>query len=420
MANNLQSIRKHTRLDFTPLNLSCSILCDTPDAPVVQVANSASGEYEPNREGDYGTPTILRPEVRVNDVDKVFQEGVINARLSLDSIRWYVNSELIENVSDFKNKYSILTTEDETRGSLVIRKNVAPSEKYALSFAAKFEDTRTGVIYEVTSSNQILLCSSSIADDKVDCSVDTPTIVYNPLNDTLLQYEYDVAHGNATAGQRSKYLTGAAYERTVTVSYSVGASIQKTLPTDVTMRLCKLGSTTAITANSEANPEVMAISYPSVKFDLRLIDSAEYEVQFVKESKVVCKATIGISRKMEQLTEILINRGADIVVGQTEYFNDCTLKLGNRMIDYPELYYVIQWYTQSRTKNSAGNYVWNDAIAWQLGTKMECDVADTGIGTTKNDAYFDIWVEAEEVGAYSLLTDESGNILTDGTDMLIG
>jgi hypothetical protein len=143
-------------------------------------------------------------------------------------------------------------------------------------------------------------------------------------------------------------------------------------------------------------------------------------VQFVKESKVVCKATIGISRKMEQLTEILINRGADIVVGQTEYFNDCTLKLGNRMIDYPELYYVIQWYTQSRTKNSAGNYVWNDAIAWQLGTKMECDVADTGIGTTKNDAYFDIWVEAEEVGAYSLLTDESGNILTDGTDMLIG
>jgi hypothetical protein len=64
--------------------------------------------------------------------------------------------------------------------------------------------------------------------------------------------------------------------------------------------------------------------------------------------------------------------------------------------------------------------VWNDAIAWQLGTKMECDVADTGIGTTKNDAYFDIWVEAEEVGAYSLLTDESGNILTDGTDMLIG
>ena len=77
MANQkrtFQSERKHTRLDFSPLNLTCELVCITPDAPTAQTANTALGQYEPDRSI---TPTIIRPQTTVNDPDGIDRKSVV-------------------------------------------------------------------------------------------------------------------------------------------------------------------------------------------------------------------------------------------------------------------------------------------------------------------------------------------------------
>ncbi len=415
-----KSDRKHTRVSFTPLDVSCSLVCVTPQSPCSQAANSLNGEYEPNREGDSGTPCVVWPETKVNDRDGIFPAGAVNGRFDLDSIIWYVNDKPISEVSAFTGKYEVIQTANEDRGSLIIRKNVAPSEEYSLSFVAKFEDWRTGTIMTVKSENEMVLKSTDKGDNSVSCSVDTPSIHYDPLEDGLLKYEYLVGKGVVADGSRASYINGKAYERSVNVVFCVGDVKQSTLPTGVSMRLVRKGTTTAITANTESSPEVMGISYPTVKFDLRLIDRSEYEVQFLKGGKIICQDSIGVVRRMQQVQRAFPNKGADIIHGQIMYFNDATVMLNDKAVDYPELYYLIEWFTQARVWDATnGVYKWATPIARQFGERMECEVNSLGIGKTKNDSYFSAYFDVTEDDACQLLADESGVAMTDENGVLL-
>lgn len=408
--NTFQSKRGHTRVKFEPLNVSCSLVCLTPQSPMAQVINTTLSpiEYEPDRSD---TPTLILPEVRAIDLDNVFQHGAVNQYLTLDSLEWTVDGKSINSVWTEGVDYEIIKTEDDTRGALKVFKNLGANEKAVLHFKGKFFDWRTGIIIDVESGDEALICTDK-GENIMQCHIDKPVIEYDPLFDDLLLYDYKKAREISVYGSRADYINGKSFEQTINVVLTDGTTECATLPDGISMKLVKLGSDTALVANSEENPEVMAISYPNIKFDMRLINKADYEVQFLKDSTIICRATIGLhtSCTMPVLGQGAI--GSDIAASQKEYFNSVLLNLADRQVEYPELYYLIQWFTQAKY-NDNGTWKYAAQKTWQRGVNMSAPVADLGIGLTQNNSFFDFWFELEAHKPCQLLTDENGLILTD-------
>ena len=408
--NTFQSKRGHTRVKFEPLNVSCSLVCLTPQSPMAQVINTTLSpiEYEPDRSD---TPTLILPEVRAIDLDNVFQHGAVNQYLTLDSLEWTVDGKSINSVWTEGVDYEIIKTEDDTRGALKVFKNLGANEKAVLHFKGKFFDWRTGIILDVESGDEALICTDK-GENIMQCHIDKPVIEYDPLFDDLLLYDYKKAREISVYGSRADYINGKSFEQAINVVLTDGTTECATLPDGISMKLVKLGSDAALVANSEENPEVMEISYPNIKFDMRLIDKADYEVQFLKGSTMVCRATIGLhtSCTMPVLGQGAI--GSDIAASQKEYFNSVLLNLADRQVEYPELYYLIQWFTQAKY-NDNGTWKYATQKTWQRGVNMEAAVADLGIGLTQNNSFFDFWFELEAHKPCQLLTDENGLILTD-------
>lgn len=408
--NTFQSKRGHTRVKFEPLNVSCSLVCLTPQSPMAQVINTTLSpiEYEPDRSD---TPTLILPEVRAIDLDNVFQHGAVNQYLTLDSLEWTVDGKSINSVWTEGVDYEIIKTEDDTRGALKVFKNLGANEKAVLHFKGKFLDWRTGIILDVESGDEALICTDK-GENIMQCHIDKPVIEYDPLFDDLLLYDYKKAREISVYGSRADYINGKSFEQTINVVLTDGTTECATLPDGISMKLVKLGSDAALVANSEENPEVMAISYPNIKFDMRLIDKADYEVQFLKDSTIICRATIGLhtSCTMPVLGQGAI--GSDIAASQKEYFNSVLLNLADRQVEYPELYYLIQWFTQAKY-NDNGTWKYATQKTWQRGVNMSAPVADLGIGLTQNNSFFDFWFELEAHKPCQLLTDENGLILTD-------
>ena len=408
--NTFQSKRGHTRVKFEPLNVSCSLVCLTPQSPMAQVINTTLSpiEYEPDRSD---TPTLVLPEVRAIDLDNVFQHGAVNQYLTLDSLEWTVDGKSINSVWTEGVDYEIIKTEDDTRGALKVFKNLGANEKAVLHFKGKFFDWRTGIILDVESGDEALICTDK-GENIMQCHIDKPVVEYDPLFDDLLLYDYKKAREISVYGSRADYINGKSFEQTINVVLTDGTTECATLPDGISMKLVKLGSDTALVANSEENPEVMEISYPNIKFDMRLIGKADYEVQFLKGSTMVCRATIGLhtSCTMPVLGQGAI--GSDIAASQKEYFNSVLLNLADRQVEYPELYYLIQWFTQAKY-NDNGTWKYAAQKTWQRGVNMEAAVADLGIGLTQNNSFFDFWFELEAHKPCQLLTDENGLILTD-------
>ena len=411
MSNNtFQSKRGHTRVKFEPLNVSCSLVCLTPQSPMAQVTNStlSPAEYEPDRRY---SPTLVLPEVRVIDLDNVFKHGAANQYLTLDSLDWTVDGNPISSVWKEGVDYEIIKSEDDTRGALKVFKNLGANEKAVLHFKGKFLDWRTGIILDVESGDEALICTDK-GEDIMNCHIDKPVVEYDPLFDDLLLYDYKKAREIPVYGSRDEYINGKSFEQTVNVVLTDGTKECATLPEGISMKLVKLGSDTALVANSEANPEVMEISYPNIKFDMRLIDKADYEVQFLKGSAIICRATIGLHTSCTMPVFGQGTSGADIASSQKEYFNSAILNLADRQVDYPELYYLIQWFTQAKY-NDNGTWKYAAQKSWQRGVNLEAAVADLGIGLTHNNSFFDFWFELEAHKPCQLLTDEDGLILTD-------
>ena len=408
--NTFQSQRGHTRVKFEPLNVSCSLVCLTPQSPMAQVTNAtlSPAEYEPDRRV---SPTLVLPEVRAIDLDNVFQHGAVNQYLTIDSLDWSVDSKPISSVWKEGVDYEIIKAEDDTRGALKIFKNLGANEKAVLHFKGKFLDWRTGIILNVESGDAALTCTDK-GDDIMQCHIDKPVVEYDPLFDELLLYDYKKAREITVQGSRADYINGKSFEQTINVVLTDGTKECATLPDGISMKLVKLGSNTALVANSEANPEVMAISYPNIKFDMRLIDKADYEVQFVKDSTIICRATIGLHTSCTMPVFGQGISGSDIAASQKEYYNSVLLNLADRQVEYPELYYMIQWFTQAKY-NDNGTWKYATQKAWQRGVNMAAPVADIGIGLTQNDSFFDFWFDVNAHKSCQPQTDENGVVLTD-------
>ncbi|OZT04960.1 hypothetical protein [Prevotella sp. 885] len=421
MANKkrtFQSERKHTRLDFSPLVITCELVCTTADSPTAQTANTALGQYEPDRSV---TPTIIRPQTTVNDPDGIYTSGINNHNLASDQHAWFVNGTPIAKVWKEGTDYTIIKDSSDDNGSLKIMRNIVPGEVATLAYQGMFNDFRTGTNYVVNGSGMALTTTDK-GGNKMACSVDCEQLAYDPLKDELALYEYLVAEGIEKAGQRDKFVNGKSYERTVTITLTQGTSTITELPKGMTMRLVERGKNTALAAGTLEHPEIKSVAFPKIGFDMRFTWQQEFEVQFVNASgKVETSAGISLIRDMSYLTQHDVARGNDIVPGQQRYYNYGIFAAGDQPIQYPELYYDIQWWTQARVYDpSTKAYKYAERIERQAGASMECSVESLGIGFEKNLCWFDVSMDIEErepaavltaADAGTVLTDDKGNVL---------
>ena len=413
-----KSERKHTRLDFSPLQTTCELVCITADSPTAQTANTALGQYEPDRSV---TPTIIRPQTTVNDPDGIYTSGINNHNLASDQHAWFVNGTPIAKVWKEGTDYTIIKDTSDDNGSLKIMRNIVPGEVATLSYQGSFNDFRTGTNY-VVNGGGMALTTTDKGGNKIDCSVDCEQLAYDPLKDELALYEYLVAEGIEKAGQRDKFVNGKSYERTVTITLTKGTSTITELPKGMTMRLVERGKSTALAAGTLEHPEIKSVAFPHIGFDMRFTWQKEFEVQFVDASgKVQTSAGISLIRDMSCLTQHDVARGNDIVPGQQRYYNYGIFAAGDQPIQYPELFYDIQWWTQARVYDASTKaYKYAGRIDRQTGESMECSVDSLGIGYEKNLCWFDVSMDIEErdpaavltaADTGTVLTDEKGNVL---------
>ena len=417
--------RGHSRISFPPLTTSCEIRTLTPQSTLTQSYNSLNGEFEPNRNS---SPTFLLPSIRVIDPSGVFPSGGANERLALDSLEWLLDGELISKKwtvtsGSLLNDYEIIKTEDDLRGGLKIYKNIPASEKHTLKFKGKFLDTRTGLVYRVE-SNEVALSCTEKGNDAIACSLDKCEIVYDPFYDKLLLYRYRAAKGisNGSLTEASAIADGKSWKQTVNISVTDGLKTCTALPSGVTMRLVRLGSTTALTANTTSTPEIISIAWNKVVFDCRLIDKNEYEVQLVKGGKIIAKSPISISRQLSMPTDASYMHNADITPSIKVFFDSVIMNVDKYIAEHPQLYWLIQWKTIARIVNETTG-VWSDGAekSWQIGEKLAVNISDLGIGVSVNDCFFSKWVEVSPHKVCQLLANDDNTILLDddGKTMLM-
>lgn len=409
--NVFTSQRRHTRVSFHPLTTSCQLDCLTTDSPTAQTHDiTGSPEFVPNRQL---TPTVIYPLVRCFDPDGIFPSSAANQYIILDTMRWLVNGEPIEDVwqawDGSTGDYEILTSADDSRGTLRVYKNLLPAESATVQFVCQVLDFRTNRIYDI-SSDEKTFTTIDKGEDILALSIDKPEVEYDPLHDDLLLYEHEVSLGISAAGNRANYLNEKAYEQKFTLLLTSGTNRLATLPIGMTMQVVRLvnGQTsTALTPNSESAPELLQAAFPNIKLDMRLIAHNAYEVHIIKNNQVILSVAFSAQTKVSMPSSATPLFGADIPVGRKSYSNSALVNLPDKKVTYPDLYYLIQWHTQAY-----GGSIKN----WQVGKEMVADTDDIGIINTAERSNFDIWFNLVAHDVNELVTDESDVVLTDEND----
>ena len=382
--NVIYSKRQHTRVTFSPLRVSCALRCMTPQSPLTQSVNTylSPVEYEPDRKA---SPTVVMPDIKTIDPDGIFQNGQANELLSLDTMAWYI---------DIKR-----------------RKNIPAGEKHSIKVRGEFLDWRTNIVYNVE-SNELEMSSTDKGEDIYGCSVDRTAIEYDPFYDSLLKEEYLVGKGLLASVSTEAKNDPKNYLQSVNINLTYGLKQLTSVPSGMTSRLVKLGTTTVITANSEANPEVVYATFPKFTFDCRLIEQASYEWQMLSGTKIMARAAFSITRKLTMPSDVKPMYSRDLVPSMNFYDNKVFVSLKDRAVDYPDLLYLIKWNTIARYYNGME---WADGkkLEWQRGENIFAEIKKIGIGNSASNCYFDVEIELEPMPVCELLLDDDGTPLLD-------
>lgn len=423
------SQRSHTRIKFTPLSIQCKLTVLSNESPVTQNYDALTNTFDPNRAL---SPTLILPVVTAIDKDGLLVSTVVNRLLSVDTgdLLWKVNGKPIGEVWGLpsSSNYEINTQASDTRGSLKLYRNIPADESYTLTFVGKFVDWRTGAVIEVQSDN-LLLSTTMAFPDELGLTISTDRFEYDPLQDHKLLYDYLKARITAKEDDYTAALAeltpllsmepGKFYDTELKAFALVGTSTVETAE-DLTelglsVRVVRKGQSTALVPKSADAPELISIEYPVIKFDARQIDENAYVIQLLQGSAVVAQQDFAIIRKLTMPSANWTKPffGTDISAGMEFYRNKAFVARDNSMqIPYPELYYLITWYTQ-RWSQSGATPVYKDAVRWQLGKYLFAEVSRIGIGNNIKESVFDVYFTVEAHAKAERITDENGNYLTD-------
>ena len=376
--------KKRIRREYQPLTTAVSLKILTPASPAGQIYDPENNEYIPDREI---TPLTILPQVFADAADGSWTAHQANRLLA--SMKWYVNNVDIATLPSWAGLYSVESTGD-LRGSITIFRNISVEEKVELHFEAILPDIRTGVNIPIK-TEAILLSTLDKVDDTYELSIgDDPVMKYNPFYDRLLMYDYKVAHG-LDAGERADAIDENAYERTINLLVTKGG---KTVTSGYTVELYRVTGLT-LTPMSEADLEVISINLTSIVFDLRTIEKGDFLILIKEGEKEVARQQCSVVRvypsfSVEPASSVSINPG------ETLHRNYAMVHFNGEIVRIPEPIIRMVWYTDTANITE---------MEWQEGSRAVVELNRTGIGDTYLDDWMDIYIKAEQKGAFYGLTD---------------
>lgn len=376
--------RKRIRREYQPLSTAISLKVLTPASPAGQVYDPVQNEYNPDRSI---TPLTILPQVFADAVDGSWTDHVANRLLA--SMKWFVNGVDIATLPEWAGLYSVEQTGDN-RGAITILRNIPVEEKVELHFDAVIPDMRLGINIPVKTET-ILLSTLDKAEDTYQLSIgDDPVMKYNPFYDKLLMYDYKLANG-MNSGNRADAIDGNAYERTVSLLVTKGAQIVTTGYTVEVYRIT--GQTLSLLTTSD--PEIISISLTAIVFDLRMIEKGDFLILIKEGAKEVARQQCSVARVYPPFS-VEPASGVSINPGETLHLNMAMVHHNGEIVRIPEPILRMVWFTDTANITEK---------EWQEGSKAVIDLTKTGLGDTYLDDWMDIYIAAEQKGAFYMLTD---------------
>jgi hypothetical protein len=373
--------KNRIRRDYEPLTVVCVMRCLTPASPIGQVYNGDDGQYEPNRSL---SPTTILPDIRANAKDGSWKQERVNSLLT--SMVWMVDGVDISTLSEWSGLYTI-TSSDDNKGAITIKKNIPSGTRCALSFKAEFADTRLGINYQIR-SEEVILTTTDKADDNYSLSLDCEgEIRYDQTSDERALYDYQIAHG-LTPTKESGF--EGSYIREIGLS---ARKANKVLTDGYTLEIYKLNGTKEETAGDE----VIELTATKLTLDLRIIDTADYVIKMKVDGKLVTKAQVSVTRLYPSIYCTPTN-GTAILVDDKLRFDKAMVSTDGRVIECPARAVKIVWKTESKT----------GIVTHNEGETTLFELSGTGIGETEDDGWLDVYTEYELKGKYEIATDSNG------------
>lgn len=395
---------------YSPLNVSCHLVCISEGSPLTQVKDSETGLFEPNRTL---SPTVIFPDVNAQADDSSWHMNQCNVLLA--NMKWMVAVSEggkrvfkdITTVSDWQDKYEIIS-EGNYRGAVRIKRNLEASQATALYFKADIPDLRLNSNFPVTSEEVVLNTFEKVGDKYSISLLTADQFEYNPYLDKLLLYEYKVMKQMqaASTDARAACFDGYQYEHSVPFEVHKGV---KTITSGYSVRLCRVGSNNALTQLAVGATEVLSVGNSAVKLDLRVVESADYAIQVVVNGKVVATRQFSISRAYPQLNARLSNTTK--IAASDVFFNTSLLvncgSTGSEL-ECPACCTSILWNTVATNMAASAT----TEHTWNYGDALSVRIENLGLGESVAD-YVRVRYAVKQKPARSFATDKKGNYFTD-------
>ena len=399
----METSKKRIRIDYAPLNVAVSVVNITPNSPVVQVYNGLNNQFEPDRTL---SPTVILPEVVASASDNSWGDPYSNHALA--DMKWFVNGVDISTIVDWENLYTIHQS-GSLRGAISIKRNLSPGEQVSLHFEGVLADTRLGVNIPIKTEPIVLSCSDKSQDMYSLGIGDDQIIQYNPFKDKLFMYEYKVAQGIIAASSAAQTAANDenSYNRAIPIYLFSG---DKAVTSGYTVKLFRVASATSFTELTTADDEVVSISPSQIVLDLRIIKKSDYVIRAYVDNREVAMMQFSVNRLNPSYT-IRMTNGTDISPFDTQRYDEVMVDYDGKVVECPGSLIRILWYsnTVAKTNTLLGE---GDVIQFLLST--------TGIGSSYNDSWLELFTMSELKEAHNIATDESNNIFTDenGNDLI--
>lgn len=314
-------------------------------AATVQTYDSLeSGEacYTPNRK--------LQPTYVVPVVSAVSSDGTLDVNSAApDSVEWYVNGKTLASCGWTASDYEVVTTDRDglTKGTLIVKRNIAPGEVFELLPLITCTDTRGKGSNNKVWGSPVRLRTTTRTLSAMVCRTDLPTsFAYNPALDPLEEYEYAAqAEDTETSAATLTALRTHpwAYLRTYPVRMMMGS--RQLDPSLYTVSVDKVTGTVLEEVTPATDGAIVSVTPEAVTVDARYVESTvRYRVTATLKADVTKSKSfdIVVRRVRPTLTYEMINT-TSLDTSAANRTEELAVYCGNRRLPYPERIVDINW-----------------------------------------------------------------------------
>lgn len=404
MGDELIESQNRVNRHYEPLTISKSLVCVSPGSPLLQTYGKDG--VSPNREK---VNCVVAPVIVASASDGSWDNQRSN--LALANMVWYSNLDGswkdISTISSWQGKYEIDTSSTNTRGQLIIKKNLSANGKEQLYLEADLIDYRIGTLLPLRFDPVTMSCVSKGGDTYGIGFGDSQSIIYNPFLDRLDLYEYKVANGLMVGSDaaRAACIDDNSYERIVNIDVWKG---KLKITSGYTLEVYRIENGAKTTLSVGATDELLALSLTSLKLDLRIVEQASYLVVVKVGGKQVAQGQFSVSRAYPAIQSPSFANAASINWGEISRYQQAVFGMNSSIIEYPQRIIRMLWKTKATNGDAITNKTWNE------GENFEYAIGDCGIGDLESDKVYEIVAYAQKK-AYGLASDASGNLYGDAS-----